>query len=150
MVVPQSNSEAQKPHTIFMRKDCNNCNLFTKHLIGTDLERMFNIVDVERNPVDPRQVHSVPTIVVDHNTVYVGRDAFAWLLNELKRAITPMACAYAGAMPAALDGSDACLLPMASSKFGEPEKIPESSADASAATESLEARLSRMKQERGS
>ena len=42
-----------------MRKDCNYCKLFTKHLMGTDLERLFNIVDVENNPVDPRQVHSV-------------------------------------------------------------------------------------------
>jgi len=152
MVMPQV-SEAQKPHTIFVRHDCNYCTLFTKHLMGTDLERLFNIVDVERNPVDPRQVHSVPTIVVDHNTVYVGRDAFAWLLSELKRAITPMAYDYSNsgtAVPSSIDGSETCMAPMSSTNFTDPDPIPTTSATAAATTESIEARLTRMKAERGS
>lgn len=150
MVIPEKNVAAQKPHLLFVKRECQFCALFTKHLNGTDIERLFNIVDVKEHPVDARQVHSVPTIVVDRATVYVGRDAFAWLINEVKKSIMPISSGYSDGMaPASIDGNESFLAPMSASNFSEPD-VNTSHGDSNAATETVEARLDRMKQERSS
>lgn len=147
MTIPEQTAEAQKPHTLFVKPDCQYCQLFLTQLSNTDLERMISVVDVVKTPVDPRQVHAVPSIVVERQTLYVGRDAFAWLLQELKRSLLPAMCAYtSGATPAALDGSDVCAPQLADRNFGEPEMRPTM---ASSDNEPIEARLARLKQDRG-
>jgi hypothetical protein len=150
MTSTASVAEPPRPHLIFVRKDCEFSNLFVRSIRGTDVERFFSIIDVQEQPVDPKKVHSVPTIVVNHNTMYVGRDAFAWLLNELKHAIKPMACAYVGAVPAPLDGGDvdAFLAPMASSNFTDAEPMTLPANKTIDESEPIDARLARMKQER--
>lgn len=151
MVIPEKNSAAQKPHLLFVKRDCQFCTLFINHLSGTDIERLFNTVDVQDHPVDPRQVHSVPTIVVDHATVYIGRSAFAWLLNEIKKSIAPISSGYSDGMaPASIDGNENFLAPMSSSNFNEPDAASPSQGDSNAVAETVEARLDRMKQERSS
>lgn len=142
-------AEPPRPHIVFVRKDCEFSKLFMRSLSGTDVERFFSVIDVREQPVDPAKVHSVPTIVVNHNTMYVGRDAFAWLLNELKHAIKPMGCAYEGAVPSPLDGDgDTFLAPMASSDFTDPEPIAAAQNKTVDESEPIDARLARMKQER--
>lgn len=146
MVIPASNSEAARPHTLFTRPDCAYCGLFIKHIRDTEIERMINVVDVTRNPVDPRQVHSVPTIVVNHSTVYIGRDAFSWLLNELKTAISPTSMRFVhGAQPALLDDTDEDFTGLASVHFTEPEPLLQNQ---NTQNESVDSRLARMKAER--
>ena len=44
----------------------------------------FNVVDVLKTPIDVSKVRVVPTIVINHQRVLSGRDAFAWLENEKK------------------------------------------------------------------
>lgn len=48
----------------------------------------FNIIDVEKTAFDISKVKVVPTIVVNNNRALSGRDAFAWLQNELKTLVS--------------------------------------------------------------
>lgn len=48
----------------------------------------FNVIDVEKTPFDVSKVRVVPTIVVNNNRAFSGREAFAWLQNELKKMVT--------------------------------------------------------------
>ena len=47
----------------------------------------FNVIDVEKTPFDVSKVKVVPTIVVNNNRAFSGREAFAWLQNELKNIV---------------------------------------------------------------
>jgi len=48
----------------------------------------FSVIDVEKTPFDVSKVIVVPTIVVNNNRALSGREAFAWLQNELKNMVT--------------------------------------------------------------
>lgn len=52
------------------------------------LLEQFNIVDVEKTHYDVSKIKVVPTIVVNNNRAMSGRDAFAWLQNEVKNMVT--------------------------------------------------------------
>ena len=149
MPLPDKNiADAAREHTLFIKPGCNFCELFIKHIINTDIERSINIVDVTRVQVDPRQIHSVPTLVVSHQAVYVGRDAFAWLLHELKRVVAPAPplMAVGAAQAFSLDGTSDDLAPMASVHFKEPEPPPKSQGNSDQM--SIDERLARIKADR--
>jgi hypothetical protein len=135
------------PHTLFIRPDCQYCKLFVQQLDNSELKSLVNIVNVQTTPVDPRQIHAVPAIVVSQQMLYVGRDAFAWLVNEVKKTLEPAICAYSGsAMPASIDGADVC-----SGGYAPRDYVPEHRPMPSEAVmnEPIETRLARLKQERG-
>ncbi len=48
----------------------------------------FSIIDVEKTAFDVSKVKVVPTIIVNNNKALSGRDAFAWLQNEIKNQVT--------------------------------------------------------------
>ena len=48
----------------------------------------FNIVDIHKTAFDVSKVKVVPTIVVNNNRALSGRDAFAWLQNEVKNQVS--------------------------------------------------------------
>tara|TARA_Y100000389_G_C17324028_1_gene444563 strand:+ start:567 stop:923 length:357 start_codon:yes stop_codon:yes gene_type:complete len=48
----------------------------------------FSVIDIEKTPFDVSKVQVVPTIVVNNNRALSGREAFAWLQNELKNMVT--------------------------------------------------------------
>ena len=77
-------SDNQPPNTLFSSHECKYCKLFLNELTKNDLLDSFNIVDVMKTPVDVSRVKVVPTIVINHQRVMSGRDAFAWLENEKK------------------------------------------------------------------
>jgi glutaredoxin len=77
----------QPPHTLFLSHDCRYCKLFLKELTKHNMIDSFNVVDVIKTPVDISKVKVVPTIVVNHQRVMSGREAFAWLENEKKGAV---------------------------------------------------------------
>jgi hypothetical protein len=47
----------------------------------------FNVIDIEKTPFDVSKVKVVPTIVVNNNRALSGREAFAWLQNEVKNIV---------------------------------------------------------------
>jgi glutaredoxin len=79
--------DAQPPHTLFSSHECKYCKLFLKELTTTNLIDSFNIVDVMKTPTDVSKVKVIPTIVINHQRVLSGRDAFSWLQNEKKNIV---------------------------------------------------------------
>jgi glutaredoxin len=75
-------------NTLFSSSTCNYCKLFMKELNKNMMIDQFNIVDIEKTPFDVSKIQVVPTIVVNNNRVLAGRNAFAWLQNELKNMVT--------------------------------------------------------------
>lgn len=77
-------NDSQPPHTLFSSHECKYCKLFLKELTANNMLDNFNVVDVLKTPIDVSKVRVVPTIVINHQRVMSGRDAFAWLENEKK------------------------------------------------------------------
>lgn len=77
-------NDNQPPNTLFSSHDCKYCNLFLRELTKNNMLDSFNVVDVVKTPVDVSKVKVVPTIVINHQRVMSGREAFAWLENEKK------------------------------------------------------------------
>ena len=77
-------NQSQPPNTLFSSHECRYCKLFLAELTKNQLLDSFNVVDVLRTPIDVSKVKVVPTIVINHQKVLSGRDAFAWLENEKK------------------------------------------------------------------
>ena len=48
----------------------------------------FNIVDIHKTAFDVSKIKVVPTIVVNNSRALSGRDAFAWLQNEIKNMVS--------------------------------------------------------------
>lgn len=83
----QQQHDNQPPNTLFSSHDCKYCKLFLRELTANELLDSFNIVDVLKTPIDVSKVKVVPTIVINHQRVMSGRDAFAWLENEKKNTV---------------------------------------------------------------
>ena len=77
-------NDNQPPNTLFSSHECKYCKLFLTELTKHNMLDNFNVVDVIKTPVDVSKVRVVPTIVINHQRVMSGRDAFAWLENEKK------------------------------------------------------------------
>lgn len=76
------------PNTMFSSSSCKYCKLFMNALNAHMMLEQFNIVDIEKTAFDVSKVKVVPTIVVNNNRALSGREAFAWLQNELKNAVS--------------------------------------------------------------
>lgn len=84
----QHGMETSPPNTLFSSSSCKYCILFLKELNKNFLINEFNIIDVEKTAFDVSKVKVVPTIVVNNNRALSGRDAFAWLQNQLKSGVS--------------------------------------------------------------
>lgn len=75
-------------NTLFSSSTCKYCKLFLNALNKHMMLDQFNIIDVEKTAFDVSKVRVVPTIVVNNNRAFSGREAFAWLQNELKSMVS--------------------------------------------------------------
>lgn len=75
-------------NTLFSCSTCTYCKLFLNTLNKHMMLDQFSVIDVEKTPFDVSKVKVVPTIVVNNNRALSGREAFAWLQNELKNMVT--------------------------------------------------------------
>lgn len=80
-------AERSPRNTLFSSSACRYCQLFLKELTKNFMLDDFNVIDVEKTVFDVSKVKVVPTIVVNNNRALSGRDAFAWLENELKNQV---------------------------------------------------------------
>ena len=80
--------DSSPQNTLFSSSTCKYCQLFLSTLNKHMMLDQFNVIDVEKTPFDVSKVRVVPTIVVNNNRALSGRDAFAWLQNEVKRMVT--------------------------------------------------------------
>lgn len=80
--------ESSPQNTLFSSSTCKYCKLFMNTLNKNMMLDQFNVIDVEKTPFDVSKVRVVPTIVVNNNRALSGREAFAWLQNELKNMVT--------------------------------------------------------------
>jgi len=62
--------------------------MFMNTLNTSMMMDQFNIVDIHKTAFDVSTVKVVPTIVVNNNRALSGRDAFAWLQNEIKNMVS--------------------------------------------------------------
>ena len=74
-------------NTLFSSSSCKYCQMFLSTLNKNMMLDQFNVIDVEKTPFDVSKVKVVPTIVVNNNRAFSGREAFAWLQNELKNIV---------------------------------------------------------------
>ena len=86
-MVQRQDDSVQPANTLFSSSSCKYCALFMKQLNQNFLINDFNIIDVEKTAFDVSKVKVVPTIIVNNNRALSGRDAFAWLQNEVKNQI---------------------------------------------------------------
>ena len=75
-------------NTLFSSSTCKYCQMFMNTLNKNMMLDQFNVIDVDKTPFDVSKVTVVPTIVVNNNRALSGREAFAWLQNELKTMVT--------------------------------------------------------------
>lgn len=61
--------------------------MFLQELNKAGLLESFTVIDVLKTPMDVSKVRVVPTIVLNHQRVLSGREAFGWLQNEKKNTI---------------------------------------------------------------
>ena len=80
--------ESSPQNTLFSSSTCKYCQLFLNTLNKNMMLDQFSVIDVEKTPFDVSKVRVVPTIVVNNNRALSGREAFAWLQNELKNMVT--------------------------------------------------------------
>jgi glutaredoxin len=76
------------PNTLFSSNTCKYCRMFMNTLNTSMMMDQFNIVDIHKTAFDVSTVKVVPTIVVNNNRALSGRDAFAWLQNEIKNMVS--------------------------------------------------------------
>lgn len=71
-----------QPHTLFVKTGCRYCDMIRSEIQDADMESMFNVVDVDTAAVDRTRVRGVPCIFADHQSILLGRDAFAWVASK--------------------------------------------------------------------
>lgn len=76
------------PNTLFSSSSCKYCKLFLTTLSANMMMDQFQVIDVEKTAFDVSKVKVVPTIVVNNNRAFSGREAFSWLQNEIKNSVT--------------------------------------------------------------
>jgi hypothetical protein len=81
-------NKSSPQNTLFSSSTCKYCQLFLNTLNKNMMLDQFSVVDIEKTPFDVSKVNVVPTIVVNNNRALSGREAFAWLQNELKNMVT--------------------------------------------------------------
>ena len=109
----------------------------------------FNIIDVGKTAYDVSKVRVVPTIVVENSRALSGRDAFAWLKNQVESAVhgvesfgTSSAFTYIG------EDRAECIM---SSNFVNIEDAPQASVEQTSGrsnTEDVTTAMERLAQER--
>lgn len=85
----QSDNASVPPHTLFVKKSCRYCDMFVRVAEEIGISGLINTIDIDITPTDTDKIRSVPTVVVNHQRVFVGRDAFAWLQNEKETSVSP-------------------------------------------------------------
>ena len=78
-----------RPNTLYFSDRCKWCQKFRNTLVENAMEDSFQFVDVlSRSSPVPPSVTTVPTIIIDNVKLYQGQQAFAWLDQEIKKAVT--------------------------------------------------------------
>ena len=77
----------QPPNTLFSSSSCRYCKLFLTTLSANMMMEQFQVIDVEKTAFDVSKVKVVPTIVVNNNRAFSGREAFSWLQNEIANTV---------------------------------------------------------------
>lgn len=141
---------SQSPaNTLFSSASCRYCQLFINTLNQNMMMEQFNIIDVGKTAYDVSKVRVVPTIVVENSRALSGREAFAWLKNQVESAVrgvesfgTSSAFTYIG------EDRAECVM---SSPFVNIEDAPEASVEQRSDrnnTEDVTAAMERLAQER--
>lgn len=71
-------------NTLFSSSVCKYCTMFLNELNKNFMIDKFNVIDIDKTAFDVSKIKVVPTIVINNNRVFSGREAFSWLLNEIK------------------------------------------------------------------
>lgn len=73
------------PHTLFIKQLCRFCKALTSAIGEAGLTAEFAIVDVSSQPISPSIQH-VPAVLADHQHLFVGREAFAWVNDYINQS----------------------------------------------------------------
>lgn len=144
-------NKSSPQNTLFSSSSCKYCQLFLNTLNKHMMLDQFSVIDIEKTPFDVSKVQVVPTIVVNNNRALSGREAFAWLQNELKNIVTGVE-SYGVSSAFTYIGEDRSEVSM-SSQFVNINEAPTASsekhtADSGKVATDLDSAMDRLKAER--